>query len=312
MEKLVAMLRAAGEPTRLRIVLLLARGELTVSELVNILGQSQPRVSRHLRLLTDAGLAQRIPEGSNVYYRLITVNTSKKLSSLIARSVSEEDPVVRRDLLRLEEIKQSRRKAIQEFFDQVSNDWERIRSLQLSESEVEAEILEAAGAGPIGLLVDVGVGTGRILEILSDRVEQGIGIDINRMMLNIARINLEQAGILNCTVREADVTAIPIADASADLVTVHQVLHYLSNPEAAIRECSRILRSDGQLIIVDFAPHQMDDLRESFAHQRLGFSDDEMAEWIDAAGLVLKRQRNLVARESDGKLTVKLWLAGKA
>lgn len=312
MEKLVAMLRAAGEPTRLRIVLLLARGELTVSELVNILGQSQPRVSRHLRLLTDAGLAQRIPEGSNVYYRLISVNISKSQSSLIDRSVSEEDPVVRRDLLRLEEIKQSRRKAIQEFFDQVSNDWERIRSLHLSEREVEAAILEAAGADPIGLLVDVGVGTGRILEILSDRVEQGIGIDINRMMLNIARINLEQAGILNCTVREADVTAIPIADASADLVTVHQVLHYLSNPGAAIRECSRILRSDGQLIIVDFAPHQMDDLRESFAHQRLGFSDDEMAEWIDAAGLVLKRQRNLVAPESDGKLTVKLWLAGKA
>lgn len=312
MEKLVAMLRAAGEPTRLRIVLLLARGELTVSELVNILGQSQPRVSRHLRLLTDAGLAQRIPEGSNVYYRLISVNTSKRLSSLIARSVTEEDPVVRRDLLRLEEIKQSRRKAIQEFFDQVSNDWERIRSLHLSESEVEAAILEAAGADPIGLLVDVGVGTGRILEILSDRVEQGIGIDINRMMLNIARINLERAGILHCSVREADVTAIPLTDASADLVTVHQVLHYISDPGTAIRECSRILRSDGQLIIVDFAPHQMDDLRESFAHQRLGFSDDEMAQWIDVAGLVLKRQRNLVAPESDGKLTVKLWLAGKA
>lgn len=311
MNGLVTMLRAAAEPTRLRIIVLLSKGELTVSELVQVLGQSQPRVSRHLKLLTDAGLAERNPEGAYVYYRLISSGVGQEIARLINVSLPNEDPLARRDDERLREVKDARRKAIEEYFENLTKDWDRIRSLHLSEREIENAILEAAGPERIGLLVDVGVGTGRILEILSDRVEQGLGIDINRMMLNIARFNLERAGVANCSVREADVTAIPLPDSTANLVTVHQVLHYLSDPGAAVRECSRILRSDGRLIIVDFAPHQMSDLRDRFAHQRLGFSDEEMTAWIEGAGLALKQQRILVAPESDGKLTVKLWLAEK-
>lgn len=312
MDDLVSILRAAAEPTRLRITLLLSRGELTVSELVLVLGQSQPRVSRHLKLMTDAGLAERSPEGAHVYYRLVSRGLAKEVAKLISGFLPNDDPVARRDELRLSEVKDARRKAIQQYFDNVSRDWDRIRSLHLSELEIEAAILEAAGADQVRLLVDVGVGTGRILEILADRVEQGIGIDINRMMLNIARFNLERAGITHCSVREADVTAIPLPDAVADLVTVHQVLHYLSDPAAAIRECSRVLRTNGRLLIVDFAPHQIDDLRDSHAHQRLGFEDAEIESWVRFAGLTLKQQRKLVAPASDGKLTVKLWLAQKA
>lgn len=311
MDVLVARLRAISEPTRLRIIALLSRGELTVSELVSVLGQSQPRVSRHLRLLTEAGIAERLPEGANVYYRLITEGASGEISTFLRRMLPVGDPVLRRDLARLDEIKEARRRAIQDYFNKVSADWDRIRRLHLSEEEVEAAILEAAGPSRLGLLVDVGVGTGRMLEIFADRIERGIGIDNNRMMLNIARINLENAGIAHCSVREADVTAMPLSDSSVDLMTVHQVLHYLSDPGVAIRECSRALIPGGRLIIVDFAPHQMEQLRDDFAHRRLGFSDEEVTEWVRQSGLDILERVSLSAPQSDGMLTVKLWVATK-
>lgn len=311
MDTLVARLRAIAEPSRLRMIALLSRGELTVSELVLVLGQSQPRVSRHLRLLTEAGIAERLPEGANVYYRLVTEGGAGEISAFLRTMLPEADPVLRRDRARLTEIKEARRLAIQKYFDDVSADWDRIRTLHLSEKEVEAAIVDAAGSARVGLMVDVGVGTGRILEILADRIERGIGIDNNRMMLNIARINLENAGIAHCSVREADVTAIPLPDASVDLVTVHQVLHYLTEPGMAIRECSRVLGPGGRLIIVDFAPHQLEHLRENFAHRRLGFSDEEMTAWVRHAGLDMSERRSLSAPDSDGMLTVKLWVAGK-
>lgn len=309
MNSLVAQLKALAEPTRLRIVALLSRGELTVSELVQILGQSQPRVSRHLKLLTDAGLAERLPEGAYVFYRLTETGGGRRLAEVASDLVPEDDPVLNRDSARLGSIKQARAEAAQAYFERVAEDWDRIRDLHLSDQEVEEAMRRLVGEGPFGLMIDVGVGTGRMLELFADRVEKGIGVDINHSMLNVARLNLERAGLAQCSVRHADVGALPFDNGCADLVTVHQVLHYLDDPALAVAECGRVLKPGGNLMIVDFAPHQLETLREDHYHRRLGFSDEEMADWIDRAGLKLENQTALHPEEATGQLTMKIWVA---
>ncbi len=311
MDALVTQLKALAEPTRLRVVALLARGELTVSELVQILGQSQPRVSRHLKLLTDAGLAERLPEGAYVFYRLTDHGGGRKLAEIVRDMVPENDAVLSRDVSRLVAIKEARAVAAQAYFESVALDWDKIRELHLSDQEVEAAMRQFAGDGPFELMVDVGVGTGRMLEVFSDRIERGIGVDINHSMLNVARLNLEKAGLQHCSVRHADVGALPFDNGVADLVTVHQVLHYLDDPALAVTECARVLKPAGSLMIVDFAPHQLEELREEYYHRRLGFSDEEMAELIERAGLSLQHHAALHPDGKRGQLTMKIWVASR-
>ncbi|OLF73911.1 ArsR family transcriptional regulator [Maricaulis sp. W15] len=309
MDAVVTQLKALAEPTRLRIIALLSRGELTVSELVSILGQSQPRVSRHLKLMTDAGLAERLPEGAYVFYRLTDAGGGRKLAQMANELVPEDDAVLTRDVSRLEAIKYARAQAAQAYFESVAGDWDTIRSLHLADHKVEAAMRELAGPGPFSLMIDVGVGTGRVLELFSDRVARGIGVDINHSMLNVARLNLERAGLKHCSVRHADVGALPFDSAVADLVTVHQVLHYLEDPALAVDECARVLKPGGNLLIVDFAPHQLETLREDHFHRRLGFADEEMADLIGHAGLELAHQSALHPDEPSGQLTMKIWIA---
>lgn len=311
MDALVTQLKALAEPTRLRVVALLARGELTVSELVQILGQSQPRVSRHLKLLTDAGLAERLPEGAYVFYRLTDHGGGRKLAEIVRDMVPENDAVLSRDVSRLVAIKEARAVAAQAYFESVALDWDKIRELHLSDQEVEAAMRQFAGDGPFDLMIDVGVGTGRMLEVFSDRIERGIGVDINHSMLNVARLNLEKAGLQHCSVRHADVGALPFDNGVADLVTVHQVLHYLDDPALAVTECARVLKPAGSLMIVDFAPHQLEELREEYYHRRLGFSDEEMAELIERAGLRLQHHAALHPDGKRGQLTMKIWVASR-
>lgn len=312
MDALVTQLKALAEPTRLRVVALLARGELTVSELVQILGQSQPRVSRHLKLLTDAGLAERLPEGAYVFYRLTDHGGGRTLAELVHEMVPDNDPVLSRDVSRLVSIKEARAVAAQAYFESVALDWDKIRELHLSDQEVEAAMRQFAGDGPFGLMIDVGVGTGRMLELFADRIDRGIGVDINHSMLNVARLNLEKAGLKHCSVRHADVGALPFDNGLADLVTVHQVLHYLDDPALAVDECARVLKPGGSLMIVDFAPHQLEELREEYYHRRLGFSDEEMSELIERAGLTLQHHAALHPDDKTGQLTMKIWVAGRA
>lgn len=315
MDRIVAALRAAGEPTRLRILALLSRGELTVSEIVHVLGQSQPRVSRHLKLLAEAGLIERLPEGSWVFYALAAddPHITRLVDAAVAALKRSEGPggELARDLERLSGVKAARADAAAAYFRAVAQDWDRIRSLHLAESEVEAAMVRAAGPDPIGLMVDVGTGTGRVLELFGPRVERGVGIDLSHEMLTVARANLDRAGLSHCTARRADLYALPFANGVADLVTIHQVLHYLDDPALAVFEAARLLAPGGSLLIVDFAPHALEFLRDEHAHRRLGFADDEVAGWAEAANLSLEPAIALGATD-DAALTVKIWLGRQA
>lgn len=305
MEYLLAALRAMAEPTRLRLVVLCARGELTVTELTQILGQSQPRVSRHLKLLCEAGLLDRFREGSWVFYRLSQSNPAGVLARQLVAACDDADPTIVLDLQRLSAIKRQRADVASAYFRENAAQWHRIRSLYVDEREVETALVDIISSADPRDLLDIGTGTGRMLEILAPRVERALGIDQSREMLSVARVNLEQAGLENGSVRLGDMYQLALPDASFDAVVIHQVLHYADRPAAAIAEAARILRPNGILVLVDFAPHALEFLRDEHAHRRLGFADAEVAEWCRAAGLDPASPRRL----PGDPLTVVIWTA---
>lgn len=307
----VDVLRAAGEPTRLRILALLQREELAVLELCRVLDQSQPRVSRHLKLLAEAGLVERFPDGAWVFYRLTGAGRQCEVVAEVLARINPDDPGLARDRRKLDDVQAERADAAQAYFAENAVHWDRIRSLYVSDADVEAEIVRAAGPGRFRRMVDLGAGTGRMLTLLAGQANNALGLDLSQQMLNIARRNVTEAGMTHVELRHGDIFDTRLPDASADLVVVHQVLHYLGDPAAAVKEAARIVAPDGRLIIVDFAPHKHEFLREQHQHRRLGFSDDEMARWLAEAELPQVGLRALPPTRADG-LTVKIWAAQRA
>jgi ArsR family transcriptional regulator len=305
MERILAGMRAAAEPTRLRLLAICAYAELTVTELTQILGQSQPRISRHLKLLCDAGLLSRFREGTWAFYRVAEEGACAELARLLIDLLPEDDTVLGLDLQRLEAIKAARSKAAADYFHANARHWDEIRSLYVPEIDVEAALVRLLGEGEIGDFLDIGTGTGRILETLAPRVRRGVGIDLSHEMLRVARARLEEIGIRNCQVRHGDFYNLSVAGASFDVAVIHQVLHFVEDPAAAIAEAARVLRPGGRLLVVDFAPHGEDFLRAEHQHRWLGFDDAEIARWFLAAGL----ESAPVARLEGAPLTVVIWQA---
>ena len=304
MESLLALLRAAAETTRLRLLWLLARQELNVSELTQILQQSQPRVSRHLKLMVEAGLLARHKEGSWVLFRLADDPIARALAQMIAH----DDPILQADGERLAEVRANRAARAQAYFSANANEWDKLRQLHVREEEVEAGLRRLAGAGPFELLIDLGTGTGRMLEIFAPQAKRAIGVDLSHEMLAIARDRL--SGLAHVQVRHGDIMEADLPLGQADIIILHQVLHFLDEPEAALQHARSLLKAGGRLILADFAPHEREELREEHAHRRLGISGQQMTEWLQRAGLKLAMQEDLPPPENlkEG-LTVSLWLA---
>ena len=307
----VALLKAAAEPTRLRLLMLLRAGELNVKDLTRILGQSQPRISRHLKLMAEAGLTERLADGSWAFFHLVEQGPRGALLKSILDCVSADDPELIRDRNRAQAVKREREAAAQDYFHAHAAEWDKIRSLHVTEDKVEAALSEAIGAGPFRLLVDLGTGIGRVLELLADRYTRGVGFDINHSMLAYARGKLEGLGLDKASVRHGNLYDVALGDGAADAVVMHQVLHFLIEPALAVREAARILAPGGQMVIADFAPHGMEFLRTSFAHERLGLATAQVVQWMTESGLVPGRTRLLrpTSAEDPSKLTVTVWTA---
>lgn len=306
-DTLLGALRAVAEPTRLRLLALCAHGELTVSELVGILGQSQPRVSRHLKLLTEAGLLERIREGSWVFHRQVQGGEGARLAHHLNEMLPDQDETLTRDMQRLSLVKRDRERVAADYFRRNAESWDRLRSLHVDDSVVEGVLLNMFEGRPIDDLLDVGTGTGRMLELFGPRINNGEGIDLSREMLSVARANLQRADLANCSVRQADMYQIPFPAGSFDAVTMHQVLHFLDRPGRAIGEAARVLRSGGILLLVDFAPHQLETLRDDHAHRRLGFAETEVISWLEVNDMSLMASEHL----AGAPLTVSVWLGQK-
>jgi ArsR family transcriptional regulator len=308
--ELVSALRAAGETTRLRLLALLAHGEYNVKDLTQILSQSQPRLSRHLKLLGEAGLIERFQEGSSVFFRLREKSEAGQIAARLLAALDPQDAAIQRDRARAEAVKRARGEAAQTYFQAHAAAWDQIRALHAPEEDVEAGMLALLGKGPFGLVVDLGTGTGRVLELVAPRAKAVLGFDINRNMLSHARAKLAARGLANVQLRQGDIFNIDLAEGAADAVIIHQVLHFLEDPDRAVAEAARLLKPGGRLLIADFAPHGLDSLREDYSHRRLGFDRDLVTSWCARAGLTVEGYRAVEpAAGSDGKLTVSLWLA---
>jgi len=303
MDHLLAALRAAAETTRLRILSLLSKGELTVGELVSILEQSQPRVSRHLKLMCEAGLLDRFQEGTVVFYRLADSGIGGDINCSLVPLIPENNKDFGRDLGLLAQIRQDRFEKAQGYFRENAASWDEIRSLHISEEQVEAALLALQGKKPFQRFLDIGTGTGRMLELFSPYAGQAVGIDVSREMLAVARSNLSKKDLGNCQVRLGDMYSLGVAPESQDLVVFHQVLHFADKPAHAVREAAEALAVGGVMLIVDFAPHEEEFLRSEHAHRRLGFADAEIISMGEQAGL----KNSAVQYLEGGKLRVTIW-----
>ena len=309
-DSLNAALKAAGEETRLRVLALLAEAELTVSDLTDILRQSQPRISRHLKLLAEAGLIERFREGTWAFFRLAEHGGGAELARALLERLDAADQTIARDRARLASVRQARAAAAQAYFRAHAAEWDRIRKLHVADDAVEGAIRAALSGKPFRSLLDLGTGTGRMLELYGPEIERGLGLDLSLDMLLLARDRLERAGLKHCSVRQGDIYDLPLGNDSFDVVILHQVLHFLDDGARAIREAARVLRPGGRLLVVDFAPHEQEFLREQFAHRRLGFAPETVAQWMTASGLEPVLHKSLVPEPgSEGKIAVSLWLA---
>lgn len=308
LDTLVDVLKTIGEPTRFRLLALLAKGDLTVTDLTEILGQSQPRISRHLKLLNEDALIDRYQEGAWAYFRLKQDGPAAVLVKTLLAASAHDDPVLVRDGERLSAVKNQRAERAQAYFSRNASEWDELRRLHASDAAVEQALLRLIGTSPIDSLLDLGTGTGWILKLLAPHYRRAIGVDASRDMLSVARANLDKAGILKASVRHADILNLSLEGQDFDLVTIHQVLHFLDQPELAIAEAARILRPGGRLLIVDLAPHTLEHLREEHAHVRLGFSHEAIGDWLEKIGLDIEKAIDIAPEHNDG-LTVTIWLA---
>ena len=308
-ESILSGLEAAAEITRLRLLALLAEAELTVSELMTILGQSQPRISRHLKLLVEAGLIERHREGAWAFFRVADQGAPGELVRGILGHIAANDPVLSGDKARLAEVRKARATEAARYFADHASHWDQLRSLHVAEEAVERAMREIIGDAPLLAVLDLGTGTGRMLELIAPQAARAVGIDQSPAMLNLARTRLEKAGLRNVQLRQGDIYALPVERNGYDLVIVHQVLHYLDDPARALREAARVLRPGGRIVVVDFAPHTNELLREKHAHRRLGFAASEVEGFLNEAGLESVAHRDLVSRRTPEKLSVSIWIA---
>ncbi len=307
LNNILIALKAAGEETRIRILALFNSGEFTVTEIVTILRQSQPRISRHLRLLCEAGLLERHREGTWIFYRLSEIGPRADFVKSLMNFIPTNDQILQHDQKQIEQVKMERKMIAAHFFQKNAKNWDKIRSLYVPEKEVEEYLLEVTSDMVIEDFLDVGTGTGRMLELFAQRTKHGTGIDLSREMLAVARSHLENNKIRHLQVRQGDMYDLALKDETMDLVLFHQVLHFADNPLAAIKETSRILKKKGRVVIVDFLPHEMEKLREKYAHRRLGFSKEEVTDWCEMAGLETLSIKIMQGSELD----IAIWVATK-
>lgn len=304
---MVGVLKAAGEGTRLRLLALLAEGEHSVKDLTEILGQSQPRVSRHLKLLADANLVVRHAEGAWAYYRLADSGAAADLADWVLARLDRHDPDRMRDRARLEWVRSAQQALAATYFSTVAESWDVQRSLHVPDAAVEAAIVAAVGDRQVGLMLDLGTGTGRMLELLAGHYRRAIGIDQSREMIAVARAKLAAAAIGHAQVRMGDIANLDAGIGQADLIVIHQVLHYFDDPGRLLGQVRNALRPGGEMLIVDFAPHQLEFLRTQHAHRRLGLADTQMIAWARGARLRVEASEDFPHAENAEGLTVCLW-----
>ncbi|MEQ8666275.1 MAG: metalloregulator ArsR/SmtB family transcription factor [Rhodospirillales bacterium] len=301
-------LRAIAEHTRLRILLLCAHGELTVGDLSDILEQSQPRVSRHLKLMHEAGVLERHQEGQSVWFRAVTSGPLASLVREIVDQVPADDEQHKRDLARLRLVTDTWEVQAQSYFRKHYARWDEVRRELIDESAVDAALRNRFAETDAETLLDVGTGTGHVLRLLGPEISEGVGIDVSRDMLLAARAAIHNEGLPHCQVRQGDMRKLPFDDDSFDALSLHLVLHYAENPQAVIKECGRVTAPGGWIFVVDFAPHERREFTRQHGHRWPGFADEAVRQWLALAGFAAIQTSTIAQSAPD----ILFWVARKA
>ncbi len=292
----------------MRILLVLYRSELTVSEICRILAQSQPRVSRHLRLLCDAGLLTRQAEGTSAYYRHARTPFAEQFLASIRSLTDLDDATVEHDREQLSRVRSDREELAARSYEKIAFESALLTDRQVPVPLVESAMLDAVGPERIGRLLDIGTGTGRVLELFAHRIDHGVGIELSPEMLNLARTTLDRDDLSHCSVRHGNAYALEVGIGTVDLAVLHHVLHFLDEPARAVEEAARTIAADGRLLVVDYATHDVEALRVKHGHRRLGFTEDEVIGWCRQADLGAVSVRSLTPASGAG-LTITIWVA---
>ena len=311
MDAISTYLKTLGHPDRLRILALLSQGELTVSELVQILGLSQPRVTQYIKSLEQVGIVERMREGSWVFSRLKRGEESN--SAILAATLSTlsgDNAQLISDRESLSKVRADRSRQAEAFFASVANDHHQLGHEYLPQADIETALLGLVPDQNFQRMVDLGTGTGRMLKLFAPHIRSGVGVDDSVEMLRVARHTLSDDAYTHISVQQADLQDAPLKDGAADLVTLHQVLHFLEEPTRAVTEAARLLTEGGHLLITDFATHDFENYRDNYAHRRLGFSDQDMQQFLSANGFELSQTRRLPASDPTTP-DVKIWHAVK-
>ena len=273
-------LRAISEPTRFRLTRLCAQGELTVSELMRIVGQSQPRVSRHLKLLQDAGVLESFREQHWVFYRVAQNSPSQQLVSDLLQHLPADDDLMDFDQTRLNELRDARAKLSEEFVETEVPDWLRLHEYHGDELRFGDAVRDALAGREVGHLLDIATGTGRMLKIAGPLAESGVGIDLSKKMVMVARNALAEADLPHLTVRQEDMYQMRFPARHFDTVTIDQVLYFASNPDALIREATRVLKPSGRLLLVAFT-----EAANAKTPPAVSIAISDIRSWLEDAGL---------------------------
>ena len=293
---------ALADPTRVKILLLVRDLQLSVGELADLLDQSQPRVSRHVRILAEAGLVERQKEGAWVFVGLGQGGFAPALADMAAGMQGDVDPIAA-ERARLAQVRAERQRVVDGWFEANAGEWDLLRRMGGQEEAVEAALQEVAVAPGVGRLLDIGTGTGRVLELLAPLAATATGVDRSPEMLRLARGKLAAAGSQAADLKQADMARLPFDDGSFDTVTMQHVLHFADDPAAILQEAARVLAPGGKLLLADYAAHGHEELRTRYHHARLGFEEEALAAMLSAAGL----RSSLVSRHKGPELTVMLW-----
>ncbi len=311
LNNLIDELRAIGEITRFRILSLLSQGELCVKDIKEIIGQSQPRISRHLKILTDAGLITRYSEGAWAYFSINNEGQKANLILFLLSSLDKNEQILATDNQRLAKLHQEMRNKAEKYFAKIAKDWDKLRSLYISETKVEEAIYSLTADKKYDLMLDLGTGTGRMLELLANNYKRAIGIDLSKEMLAIARSKLALKNIVNAQVRLGDIRKLNEYKNKADLVIIHQVLHYFDDPKIVLNSAANSLKMGGEIIIVDFAPHNFEFLRTEHAHRRMGFSTSLIKKWADQINMEIKKTIEIAKKNEENSLKISIWQLGR-
>ncbi len=314
---LVEISKALGDEARLRILALIRNAEMSVKDICDILGQSQPRVSRHIKILADADLIKRTKEGAWLYCKL---NRSGAIGYFITSyldNVDDQDAVFASDLRRFETIVSQRIADADRFFEENAQEWDRIRELQIPDTLLDQEIQDHIGKEQIENLLDVGTGTGQMLEILHGRYQKATGIDMSSAMLRVARGRLAKLQTSNVSFQQLDILSIGKDLGQFDCVICHHVLHFIPNASEAIARMAECVKANGRLIIIDYLPHSIDFLAQDYHHMWNGFPPEEMAKWFSQNSLSLQHMQSYQAdlkskKKQSDSLIVGLWVAQKS